>query len=344
MKYVPSALPNVGRTTMRVEIKLDVLADRGSWYLLDRIIDCFMEERHVWHFEDEEMLLGSPWFSEEPNSRTTSRNLEALQKYVTAIDREPPSHRMHGLFVAVTRDPLVLGGVTPERARSILEGKAYVIVENSGSDGTFLKTMMRVLGRRALADAFDRQWWEIDHAGGKGEIERRVIGLVQKGVPRNRILVVADSDRLSPEHKSDTMEMLDGVSRKHQVGALLLHKREIENYLPVSVLQVARQKKTYRAFLVLSAQQRDYYDMKEGFRRNAESGKPIIPKQQEALFESILKRGRHVVDALCGGFGDDVWRLFELKASPIDEFAVNMTCTTNPGEIDIILDRIEGLL
>ncbi|NMO15473.1 hypothetical protein HPC49_10840 [Pyxidicoccus fallax] len=329
---------------MRVEIGLDVLRDKGAWHLLDRLVDCFLEERHAWHFEDEEVLLSSPWLTEEPESRTTHRNVEALQKYLTAIDREPPSHRRHRLFLVITRDPSVSGGIPPETARYVLEEKAYVIVENSGSDGAFLKAMMRAFGRDELAKALKRQWWEIDHAGGKGEIKRRLIELFQKGIPKDRILVFADSDRMFPGHRSETVELLEEISRDHQVGVIVLHKREIENYLPVSALQAARQKNTYRAFLALSVEQRDHYDMKSGFIRDKESERPIIPKEQEALFESLRKRGRHVIEALCGGFGEHAWRLFELKTHLPDENAMRLTCTTNPGEIEAILDRIEGLL
>ncbi|NVJ09460.1 hypothetical protein HUW63_30060 [Myxococcus sp. AM001] len=329
---------------MKVEIHTDVLADRESWHLLDRLVDSFVDGRHFWHIADEDTLLNSPWLSEEPHSRTTSRNIEAFQKYLTAIDRSPPPQRMHRLSLIITHDSTIPAGASPQDARHILEEKAYVVVENAESDGVFLRTMMNALGRMELRETHDKHWWETDHAGGAGEFEKRVTRLIQKGIPRNRILILADSDRLFPGHRSSTVELLERLSKDHGVTALLLHKREIENYLPVSVLQGAHQKKTYRAFLSLTQEQRDYYDLKEGFKRHRESKKPIIPPEQEALFMNIQKKGRHVLEALCGGFGGDVWRLFQSKTMPPDQDAVRLTCTTCPDEIDTILDQIEGLL
>jgi hypothetical protein len=328
---------------MRVALFLDVLADPGSWRTVERVIDAFFEERHIWDEDNQELVLNSLWFTEDTGEPRRLSIRESLEKFYTEAVYSPPaaSRRMHRMSLVITRQPNITRALPPEEARRLLENPAYVVVENTTSDGTFLRAMMRALKRSELAQALERQWWEIEHAGGKGEVEKRVDDLIKhKRIPADRILVFADSDRLFSCQSTDTVRTLVKCGTKHNVTVLLLHKREIENYLPVNILQKVRQKDTYRAFLELNQEQRDYYDMKNGFRED-ERGDAIIPQEQRELFSKVRKP---VLRNLCKGFGPNVYQLFDSQDHPLDEHSVEQTCITCPKEIDGILDQIERRL
>lgn len=328
---------------MRVSILLDALEDPASWRLLERIVDAFFEGRHVWDKDNQDVVLRSPWFVEETEDFRRLNLRGTLEKLYTGSIYHSPSTKslMHRMRLVISRDPTVTGSLSPEEARRLLESPAYVVVEDAESDGTFLRAMLRALERNELAQALEDQWWEIEHAGGKGGIEKRVADLIKhKHIPANRILVLADSDRLSPGQVTETVRTLKRCGDRHQVLILLLHKREIENYLPVSILERARQRDTWRAFLELTPEQCDHYDMKEGFKKDKQ-GNLIIPKEQQELFSKVRK---HVLEALCGGFGPSVWQLFNSPSHQLDAHHLELTCATCPREIDGILDQIESLL
>jgi hypothetical protein len=328
---------------MRVAILLDVLEDDGSLRTIERILDTFVEGRHVWDEDNQDQVIRSPWFTEETGDFRRLSVRESLEKlYTESIYSSPASSRlMHRLHLVITRQPGITRAHPPDEASRLLESPAYVVVENATSDGTFLRTMMRALGRDELARALEQQWWEIWHAGGKGEVEKRVAELIKyKRIPADRILVIADSDRLLPCQYTETVRTLTECGNKHKVTILLLHKREIENYLPVSVLQRVRQRNTYRAFLELNQEQRDHYDMKNGFKED-ERGDAIIPQEQRELFGKVRKP---VLRALCEGFGPSVWQLFDSPGHQLDAQSVEQTCTTCPREIEGVLDQIERLL
>ncbi|HYO52049.1 hypothetical protein [Archangium sp.] len=328
---------------MRVAILLDVLEDTGSLRAIERIVDAFLEGRHVWDKDNQDQVLSSPWFTEETGDFRRLSVRESLEKlYTESVYSSPVSSRlMHQLHLVITRQPDITHALLPDEARRLLESPAYVVVEDATSDGTFLRAMMHALGRDELAQALAQQWWEIEHAGGKGGVEKRVAELIKyKHIPADRILVIADSDRLLPCQDTETVKTLTKCGSKHKVTILLLHKREIENYLPISVLQRARQRDTYRAFLELNQEQRDHYDMKDGFKKD-KRGDAILPQEQRELFGKVR---RPVLQALCGGFGPNVYQLFDSPGHQFDAQSVEHTCTTCPREIDGMLDQIERLL
>lgn len=328
---------------MRITLLLDVLEDPSSWRTVERIIDAFLEKRHLWDEGNQEQLVNSPWFTEETEDLKRLSVRESLTKlYTESIYPSSDSSRlMHGISVVITWQPNVTRAFSPEEAKRLIESPAYVVVEDATSDGTFLRSMMRALERKELAQALERQWWEIEHAGGKGGVEKRVDDLIKyKRIPANRILVITDSDRLFSCQATETARTISKCKTNHNVTVLLLHKRESENYLPVNILQKVRQKHTYRAFLELNQEQRDYYDMKNGFEED-ERGDAIIPQQQQELFGKLRKP---VLRALCKGFGPNVYKLFDFPDHPLDKYSVEQTCTTCPLEIDGILDQIERIL
>jgi len=74
----------------------------------------------------------------------------------------------------------------------------------------------------------------------------------------------------------------------------ILQKRKIENYLPIAVLwsrHVPRKlRNIYKAFVSLTPEQQDHYEMKKGFEKDKKTGHAIIPKEQKTLFQHVPQR------------------------------------------------------
>ena len=338
---------------MKVRFADDVLVEPSAWRTLTRIVDGFVEERHIWDIDDPAAMADSPWLAgDDPYTRG---NLEALKKISTrALYHPAPAHsdtpnrpqsKAHSLSIVVSQtEQAPPGTLAPGDARDALERPAHVVVENGESDKAFLDAMIRAFDRGELHTALEKGWIEVVSAGGGGEIPKRARDLVAKaGKGPRRILILSDSDRMAPGEKTkETIKQILACAEEHEVKATILHKREIENYLPVGALQRVRGKREiYKAFQHLTQEQRDHFDMKKGLKNHPETGKAVIPPAQAALFAKVQPR---VIKALCGGFGDKVWRYFDKAADVIDAHSMRSTCLSEPDEIENILDDLERLI
>jgi hypothetical protein len=114
---------------MRVRFAADALADEGSWRAIDRIVDLFFEERHRWDVDDPGAVEASRWVtSEPPGSRTSQRNLEALQM-LAVRDIYEPGERIHKRALTVSLVEAPPDTLTPAEASRALLLPAYVVVE-----------------------------------------------------------------------------------------------------------------------------------------------------------------------------------------------------------------------
>ena len=130
--------------------------------------------------------------------------------------------------------------------------------------------------------------------------------------PLPRYVVVVDSDRRSPNDRpSATALEIERKCRQHGFPCWLLAKREAENYLPRELLssrQDVGQEYHIRvdAWDGLTGDQKDYYDMKEGF--------PAEPTGNEMrLYRGLSDSDRK---SLAKGFGDKVgqcWSNWEIR-------------------------------
>lgn len=338
---------------MRVRFSPEVVATEEHWWALSRILDCFEQDVHLWDVDDPRALQASPWIQGDAGSREGKRTVELLRKVLVRGLHHGMSNLRHSISLTVSLTEAPPHTLLPADALAALRTPAFVVVENGESDRAFLDCMMRAFGRENLAEALRKRLWEIVSAGGGGEIPKRVKECVPKmGKGPLRILILSDSDRLVPDERSKTVEQIERCAIEYGVAAVVLRKREIENYIPVGALQrVGPRNKVFRAYLALSPEQQDHYDMKKGLERDEKTGKPVIPEAQQGLFDTVNRR--KAIPDLCGGFGKEVWRYFVKAADVIDECSIRNHCTPlapdrpgsrDPDEIPKLLDAIERLL
>ncbi len=323
---------------MKVRFAPDVLSDSSCFRALDRIVDLFMDGRHSWDIEDFETVANSLWIKSDIGGRSGDSNLEILGKCYTKTTYYPKN--MHRKLLILTTEDNGIPDLHPTHAKKCLEAPAYVLVENSESDGSFLDAMIHCFNRQQLQDAQTEVWWHYEHLGGFGEIEKRLNELLGRTTGPPRIFVVVDSDSEYPGHVSRTAAKVRETCEKYNIPLTILNKRNIENYIPLSLLHYANRITKFRAFKKLTQDQRDYYDMKHGFRLAAD-GEIDILVAQSALYAGIHK---HVCRNLCGGFGDNVYELFKTKRQYLKSKDIENICPNDPNEINRILDEIEKIL
>lgn len=322
---------------MRVAIADNVFNAPNAFVALDRILDHFLSGRHRWEINDVEEIQNSSWLA--GSDRVSRRNTEILEKcFVAAATAAAGRTHMQALAVDMTAAPP--NQLSPEDALTYLSSPAIVVVENAESDGAFLDALVYAYDRVELWHALESRWVELDHAGGFGEIEKRLERYLARTQGPPRALVLADSDRLYPGHESLTMTKINEVCIKLNIPYIVLDKRTIENYIPIGALQRHHRRVCYQAFLKLDMAQRAHYSMKKGFGRD-DSGGPIVPTDQATMFRHLPAR---VLNDLCGGFGADAWQLFRDARDVITADTMNLTCTSNPLELPTLLDRIEALI
>lgn len=312
---------------------------------LNAMVDAFAQNRHQWSIDDPERISASRWIQEGP--RYDRLAVEIAEKaWRAAIDEASPGSGGRLLIVAL-EDQCHTGRwqdeaefyASPAQARKILEQPVYVVLENSEADWNFLKAMARAFKALAVEQAMNDHWIMPFHAGGTGEFKKRIQELLQRGVVGWRIVAFLDSDRLTPGPLAQSTEKKVQGIESAGIKTIVLFKREIENYLPDAAIDDKRHHNVYISLLSLTRQQRDYFDMKQGFEQDKVTGKPMIPPEQQALFAGV---NPWHLSRLVGGFGKRIGDRFADQAFLRDE--MNAVCVTCPGEIEHILRTLEELL
>lgn len=322
---------------MKVKIVTATFNSATHFESLDRILDHFLSGRHLWAIDDVDAIKQSMWLS--TNDRVTRRNLEVLEKCFVAAATAGAT-LMHGIALDIDVKSVAPLQLTPDEALEYLSQPAVVIVENEQSDGAFLAATTGAFERTDVWFAFENRWIELDHAGGYGEVEKRIERYVERTKGPYRVMVLADSDRMHVGHQSQTETHIRDVCTRHGVPFAILTKRTIENYLPVGALQRSTRRDCYQAFLRLSTEQRDHYNMKKGFARD-DRGNPSVPAEQQQLFAHVPPR---VLIDLIGGFGKEAWKLFVDARDVMSADALRLTCLAQPQELPDLFDQIEGLI
>jgi len=329
-----------------VIVSREVLDDRNAWLHLDAIVDLFPMGRHQWDLPPDLDYRNLAWLSESPAHYRTKRNIEIYEKAFTAAAYSAPSNR-HALSVVLTLAPRAVGELTPKDAEACLREPGRLLVENDESDAAFVEAMVEAHGATDLWYAFQNDWLVFDHAGGGGNIPRRLRDLASRHPGPPRFMALTESDRQTPSSpNSRAAEEVLTCAQELQCQAVVLRKRETENYLPDEALHLLNAHRPHRprlrAFQKLSEAQRDHFDMKRGFRVEAETDEVRLTDDEETVFSGLSPSDRR---ALSGGFGKEVWKLFQRSPRPFTAESIGRRCaTTGSDEIPTMLECLRRLL
>lgn len=325
---------------MKIRFAADVLARPStSGRELYAIAACFDCGQHQWEIDDLDALLGSAWMRGLPTWDALDELAE--KSYRAAID-EPALHPPRWLVVVTDAAPGVTERVVycdPGEARRLATNPLRVILENATSDGGFVRSVAATYAATAVTTAIAKGWLVFDQAGGSGEFVKRATALLALSVPPLRILCLMDSDRLVPGPLPPTVAKRCSELTALGVDSFVLHKREVENYLPPSAIDRDRTRSVYVSWLRLTPVQQDHYDMKYGFREDPKTGEASLLAEQEGLFADVSQWHRR---RLIGGFGKAVGECFD--GEPLDAKELEARCESKPGELRELVSWLEAAL
>jgi len=329
---------------MKVNFSQEVLNDKSTWRKLDRIVYFFEDKTHIIDIDVWNELIDSQWIKS---------NKEIIEK--SYVESEWQSKKRHSLMITITKTTYSDKKLSPDDAYKCLSKPVYVVVENATSDGFFLDAMITAFKRSDLEKDKDKLW-QYYQMGGKGEVEKCVEMIRKRTTGLMRVIIITDSDCKYPGEISETIKKVkDYCDKVKDIPYKILLKREVENYLPIESIGKEQfeveHKKTFDAFISLTHEQKDFFDMKEGFKKKKKNNKAILGVQSELykdVHEDTLKN-------LCGGFGNNIAKMFNTHIDKITEDSIRQICSSDskdsnngyypdPDEIPEILDMIEGLI
>lgn len=327
---------------MRVSFSSDVLAAPERYGRdLNAIAERLELGQHEWDIDDLDALKASRWICERPGWDSSSLGEFASKSYRASVDapKRPTPPRLVLVMTAASSDSGRTLRCTPAQARQVLTSALRLVLENATSDGAFVRSIAATWDRRLITTAIERGWLVFEHAGGSGEFVKRVAALLGQQVHPVRLLCLMDSDRLVRGPLPMATEARCKQLKTLGVESFVLHKREVENYLPTSKLDGNRTRSVYVSWLTLSGEQRDYFDMKLGFKKDHSTAKAKVPSEQHALFAGVSEW--HLT-RLIGGFGGAIGERFD--GSALDSTELEDRCATEPGELGRLLEWLEDAL
>lgn len=329
---------------MKVRFSAEALNNAGCHHVLDQIISLFFSGRHAWDLSTPEGIAQSEWITSDPQGRAGRRNNEAYQKFTTDTIYQVPGipSLAHRSTINIVIRPTAPDHVVCQDAIRYLTSPAYIVLENAAADGGFIDTLMAKFERRMLSDAQSDGWWTYRHAGGTGEFGKRIDEIRAVTPGPMRVIAIADSDAEFPGHLPRKLSDLQQACADRSVKLLILRKREIENYIPPSLLLklLNGPRRTVAEELArLSPEQRDHYDMKSGFPREPDGSVQVSPSQT-ALYASLSNPRQQ---RLAGGFGA-IASFFVERREHFTADLIRINCTDRGKELDDILNEIESLI
>ena len=228
------------------------------------------------------------------------------------------------------------------KAKQLLNEKLYIIIENKENDHYFLDALINTFRKKGkkLRKAKTENWIDYSNGGGKNTITQILPSFFEDKAFPPRLFVLVDSDKYYDGDTNSNSQRLIEKCNELNVKYHILHKREVENYLPDIIFDELRQElqQTAQTYKRLNPEQKDYYDLEKGFGGN----KSGLTRHNE-LFDVLednafnhLKFGFNIKNDLCKIFSNESINRLNLKQRCEHQ--------ENPNELETILEKITALL
>lgn len=291
---------------MRVEIATEVFLSADHCVPLAVMLQHFVSGRHEWVIDPRHVELAEAYFA---------AHLGGMAKICSDIARKSAVRQTAWSGKLDGRPLVTINRAALAEQVEDLSAPAKLVVENHRTDGAFIKAIAHVFDELKIIDAIAKNWLEISHGGGSGEVFSIVWDQAKRFHRIVRITFLLDGDRLFPD---DIFKYEEKVSELKEVEIFghVLARREAENYVPYRVLAVSEKPSSALSKKIdilkrMTPEQRSHFDMKKGFRgKGAASAE--IPEKQRHLYAALPESA---VVALRGGFGEGLLELFEREAA-----------------------------
>ncbi|NRR29029.1 hypothetical protein HSX11_02420 [Oxalobacteraceae bacterium] len=210
--------------------------------------------------------------------------------------------------------------VTLDDSLKVLNEKLAILLENSTHDWHFLLGIMSPMDRKLIKDYVALGWAEPMHGGGD-TLGKLLDDRIDVPWASFRTFVLFDSDRLHPNEfhvdwttarhnrrpaSCHAYEWEKKTKQHIPLRYWMLQRRYIESYMPKNELKIGKEKKAtddaVDAFFAMSQAERWYYNMKEGFAKDA---KRDDSERSQDLYNNVLEAQRVILN---DGFGNTLAR------------------------------------
>lgn len=282
---------------MILKINSELFNEELYFSNIDRILDFIIERRYELYFDDEDILDNSLWLRE---ARLNYKEL-LYESFVKTLQES----KKHNIEITKS-DDLDNNRLSMENALIFLNNKTVIFLENAHYDKFFILGLIEKFRKRAkkIRVFFEKRWIEFRHCGGKNDAINQISEVLQTfngEILENHIYLRAflllDSDK---KHKFDNDSDRLKVKRKisdfctaNNIVVHFLEKREIENYIPLCIIENIDDLKAEEVDLLksLSKEEKDFYDFEilstKSYRTKQEFPKLFLKETltQEMLIE-----------------------------------------------------------
>lgn len=228
---------------------------------------------------------------------------DKMKEAITALFQQTSTLIKFKYVVRVVKTIRDKNDVLVDDLNDVLSSKALVILENEHQDLEFIKIALESVKTGPDLNRQYEKLWAARGAGGCGDIPKLISKCSGEQRSVTRLLVVNDSDKYRHDYELQIAQInIQKEAQKYNASHVMLAKREIENYIPISVLE-----KVYsplypkiQYFKSWNKEQRNYFDMKQGFHKNCKHDDERYSKLYVGLIST------HISAFEKGGFGEDV--------------------------------------
>ncbi|GIU31934.1 hypothetical protein L2719_07580 [Shewanella schlegeliana] len=188
----------------------------------------------------------------------------------------------------------------------VLSCRAVIIIENEHQDLDFIFTCIDAAEYGPNLNKYYNKMWQARGAGGCGDIPKLISKCFDEQVCISRLLVVNDSDKYNNDYDIPVAQQnIINRAVEKKSAHVMLRKREIENYIPIRVLENMFDPKYPKIeyFKSWNKEQRDYFDMKKGFQKNC--------RYDDAKYSNIYHGipNTHLDAFFKSGFGEEIAKI-----------------------------------
>jgi len=277
------------------------------------------------------MLEESVFSSANPEAAVELMVLIANSRHTVIADVDTPAFKewiaVAGTFgvrlqkIISVSSKLIIGGFSQNRIKvhagitrwddpvptlSIEEALLYlpipfkIFVENNDADRAFLLSLLDDDKREHLLELQLKHWLVFVHGGGTGDLQKQITWEAENTMRADlRTFAYFDNDGLVPRQPSKKTLQITDECVKQRIHYHRLTRRAIENYIPVSALELwastqnnKRARHTRRQltpFKKLSEDERDHFNMKGGPHGDGDSAVTYAALNPHEL--RIVKKG-----------------------------------------------------
>jgi len=326
---------------MVVKIDISLFSNKDLFTKIDRCFFYFYERRYDF-FLDNENILDSEWIKD---ARPENRDL-----LMEAFERTVQNSLTNDITIS-NQNSTQNKTYTFDEALFILDNPVCIFLENAVNDGNFVLGLLnnfKSRGRKCLR-FIEAGWLQLKNGGGKNDIINQIqntLNLYQQRDLDNteylRAIVIVDSDKQNPTDVIESNNILTEFCNQNKIILHILEKREMENYLPIEILNDIDNINFDRveALANLNEIQQDFYDLDAGF--NGKSKNEI-----DDIFSNLTNEEYNILKT---GFSQEIKTKTEVPqlflSSRLTRELLNEKCRhqLNSNELLNIIDKIDSLL